>query len=137
MAGVNKAILIGNLGADPEKRVTPDGRARTSFRVATSERWKNKSGELQERTDWHNIITWGQQAEVCAQYLSKGRPVYIEGKIRNRSWEDNDGKKKYITEIQADKVQFLGSRNSTSTNQSSGTTDSAPGFDPNSDDVPF
>ena len=99
MASVNKAILIGNLGRDPELRYTPSGRAVANFSIATSERWKGQDGENQEKTEWHNIVLWGRQAEIAKEYLSKGSPVYIEGRIQTRSYDDKNGVKKYITEI--------------------------------------
>jgi len=105
---VNKVILIGNLGKDPEVRFTAGGKAVARFSVATSEVWNDAEGSRQERTEWHNIVVWGKQAESCGQYLQKGRQVYIEGSIRNRSYDDKDGNKKYITEVNAQRVQFLG-----------------------------
>lgn len=110
MASVNKAILIGNLGRDPEIRYTPSGQAVASFTIATSEKWRDKEGQMQERTDWHNIVCWGKQAELANQYLKKGRPVYIEGRIQNRSYDDKEGNKKYISEIIVQRLQFLGGR---------------------------
>jgi single-strand DNA-binding protein len=114
MASVNKAILIGNLGRDPEMRYTPNGQAVTKFSIATTERFKDKNGEQQERTTWHNIVAWGRQAEVAKEYLSKGKPVYIEGRIDNRSYDDKDGNKRYISEVIVQKMQFLGSRGESS-----------------------
>ncbi len=108
MAAVNKAIIVGNLGKDPEVRFTQSGRAVASFSVATTETWMDQESGRQERTEWHNIVVWGKQAETCGQYLSKGRQVYIEGSIRSRSYDDRDGNKRYITEIVAQRVQFLG-----------------------------
>ncbi|MFP4163715.1 MAG: single-stranded DNA-binding protein [Chitinispirillaceae bacterium] len=108
MTGVNKVILIGNLGKDPELKYTPQGRAVTNFPLATSERWTDKNGQKQERTEWHNIVLWGRQAEVANQYLQKGRTCYIEGRISTRSWEDRDGNKRYRTEIEASTMQFIG-----------------------------
>ncbi|HSQ00482.1 MAG TPA: single-stranded DNA-binding protein [Candidatus Dormibacteraeota bacterium] len=105
---VNKAILIGNLGRDPEVRFTPSGRAVAKFSVATTEKWTDQNGQKQEKTEWHNIVVWGKQAETCGQYLAKGRQVFIEGRITNRSYDDKDGNKKYITEIIARDVRFLG-----------------------------
>jgi len=105
---VNKVILIGNLGRDPEVRFTANGRAVANFSIATTERWVDTNGEKQERTEWHNIVVWGKQGETCAQYLAKGRQVYIEGSIRNRSYDDKSGNKRYITEIIAQRVRFLG-----------------------------
>ena len=110
MAGVNKAILVGNLGRDPELRHTPNGQAVANFTLATSESWTDKSGERQERTEWHRIVVWGRQAEMCAQYLSKGRTVYVEGRIQTREWEDKEGAKRYTTEINASSVNFIGPR---------------------------
>ena len=110
MAGVNKAILVGNLGRDPELRHTPNGQAVVNFTLATSESWTDKSGERQERTEWHRIVVWGRQAEMCNQYLSKGRTVYVEGRIQTREWEDKDGNKRYTTEINANNVNFIGPR---------------------------
>ena len=110
MSGVNKAILIGNLGADPEARYTQGGAAVTNFRIATSEKWTGKDGQPQERTEWHRIVTFGRLAETCRDYLSKGRQVYVEGRIQTRQWEDRDGNKRWTTEIVAQTVRFLGSR---------------------------
>jgi single-strand DNA-binding protein len=108
MAGVNKAILIGNLGRDPELRYTQNGQAVVNFTLATSENWTDRSGERQERTEWHRIVAFAKTAELCAQYLSKGRTVYIEGRIQTRDWEDKEGNKRTTTEINANTVQFLG-----------------------------
>ena len=108
MASVNKAILIGNLGKDPELRYTPGGQAVATFSLATSERYKDKDGNMQERTDWHNIVVWGRTAENAKQYLTKGRSVYVEGRIQTRSYDDKDGNKKWFTEVVAQRLQFLG-----------------------------
>ena len=113
MAGVNKAILIGNLGRDPELRYTQSGQAVVNFSIATSENWTDKNGERQERTEWHRIVAWGKTGELCAQYLSKGRTVYIEGRIQTREWEDREGQKRTTTEINAQTVTFLGGRGGT------------------------
>ena len=110
MASVNKAILIGNLGKDPELRYTPSGQAVASFPIATTDRYKDKDGNWQERTDWHNIVVWGRQGETVKEYLRKGRSAYVEGRIQTRSYDDRDGNKKWITEIVASRVQFLGGR---------------------------
>jgi single-strand DNA-binding protein len=110
MASVNKAILIGNLGKDPEIRYTPSGQAVTNFSIATKERWRDKDGQMQERTDWHNIVCWKRQAEIANEYLKKGNPVYIEGRIQNRSYDDKDGNKRYISEIVVQRLQLLGGR---------------------------
>jgi single-strand DNA-binding protein len=109
MAGVNKAILIGNLGKDPELKYLPSGQAVANFSLATTERRTDKNGQRQDRTEWHNIVVYGKTAEVVNQYLKKGRSAYIEGRITTRSWDDRDGNKKYRTEIVANTVQFLGS----------------------------
>jgi len=108
--GVNKVILVGNLGADPDMRYTPSGAGVCEFRLATNETWTDKSGQKQERTEWHRVVVWGKRGEVCSKYLSKGRQVYVEGRLRTRSWEDKDGNKRYTTEIIANDVQFLGGR---------------------------
>lgn len=110
MAGVNKAILVGNLGRDPELRKTQNGQTVCNFTLATSETWNDKNGERVERTEWHRIVAWGRVGELCHQYLAKGRPVYVEGRIQTREWEDKDGNKRYTTEINATTVNFLGSR---------------------------
>ena len=107
---VNKVILIGRLGADPETRYTQDGQPVTNFRVATSERFTGRSGELEERTEWHRIVTFGKLAEICHQYLAKGRLVYVEGRLQTRKWEDRNGSTRYTTEIVAQTVNFLGGR---------------------------
>lgn len=109
---INKAIIIGNLGADPELRHTTSGQPVCEMRVATNESWIDKSGEKQERTEWHRIIVWGKQGELAAKYLAKGRKVYVEGRIQTREWQDKDGNKRYTTEIVAQTVQFLDSRGS-------------------------
>jgi single-strand DNA-binding protein len=107
MLGYNKVILMGNLGKDPELRYTPTGQANVSFSLATTERWMDKNGQRQERTEWHNIIAWAKLAELANQYLKKGSPAFIEGKITYRSWDDKDGNKKYKTEVVANQIQFL------------------------------
>ena len=108
---VNKAILIGNLGKDPEIRYTQSGDPVANFTIATSEQWTGKDGQRQERTEWHNIVVFRRQAETCKQYLAKGRKVYIEGRIQTRKWTDQNNQTRYTTEIVADNVQFLGGRN--------------------------
>ena len=110
MAGVNKVILIGNLGKDPEVRTLESGVKVANFSLATTESYKNKNGERVDNTEWHNIVLWRGLAEVADTYLKKGNQVYIEGKIRTRSWDDKDGNKRYITEIMADNMTMLGSR---------------------------
>ncbi len=141
---VNKVILVGRLGTDPEKLVTGSGKSVAKFNLATSETWKDKSGQKQEKTEWHRIVVWGAQAENCAQYLSKGRQVYIEGRLQTRQWDDKEGKKRYTTEVVAQSVQFLGSKGDSSgrsvefTSPSTGS-DEAPAFDIDAgpDDIPF
>ena len=108
-SGVNKVILVGHLGADPDMRYTPSGAGVCELRLATSESWKDKNGQRQERTEWHRVVVWGKTAEICAKYLAKGRQVYIEGRIQTRSYDDKEGQKRYITEIIANDVQFLSS----------------------------
>jgi len=108
MAGVNKVILVGNLGKDPELRYTPSGQAVATFSLATSRKWKDKEGQMQDQTDWHNIVTWGRQAEIAKEYLKKGSPIFIEGRIQYRTYNDRDGNKRYITEIVAQSLQMLG-----------------------------
>jgi single-strand DNA-binding protein len=110
MASVNKVILLGNLGRDPETRYTTGGDAVTNLRIATSEQWKDKSGEKQERTEWHSVVLFGRQAEVAGEYLKKGRSVYIEGRLQTRKYTDKEGVEKYSTEIVADRMQLLGGR---------------------------
>ena len=108
MASVNKVILLGNLGADPEIRYTPSGTAVANFNLATREQWTNKDGEKEERTEWHRIVAWARLGEICGEYLHKGKQVYIEGRLQTRSWEDRDGNKRYTTEIIAQTMQMLG-----------------------------
>jgi len=109
MASVNKAILVGNLGRDPEMRYMPNGEAVCNFSIATTENWKDKNGQKQEKTEWHNIVMYRRLAEIAGEYLKKGRPVYIEGRLQTRKWE-KDGVTRYTTEIIADQMQMLGSR---------------------------
>jgi len=111
MASVNKVIIVGNLGADPETRYTPSGDAVTNIRVATTDRWKDKaSGEMKEATEWHRIAFFGRLAEVAGEYLKKGSQVYVEGSLRTRKWQDKEGQDRYSTEIRGDVMQMLGSR---------------------------
>lgn len=107
MLGVNKVILVGNVGKDPELKFTPSGQAVCNFSLATSETFKDKAGDKQTKTEWHNIVIWGKIAEIANQYLKKGSQVYLEGKITTRSWDDKDGNKKYTTEIVVSSFQFL------------------------------
>jgi single-strand DNA-binding protein len=108
--GVNKVILIGNLGKDPEVRFTSGGQAVANFTIATNESWTDKQGQKQERTEWHRIVVWGKLAELCGEYLSKGRQCFVEGRLQTREWTDKEGKKNYTTEVVAQNVQFLGAR---------------------------
>jgi len=139
---VNKAILIGNLGRDPELKYTSSGKAVATFTMATSERWTGQDGQKQESTTWHNIVAWGRQAEVINEYLAKGRQVYIEGRIANRSYDDKDGNKKYISEVVVQNFQFLGGKGGDSAGgggQARSETGNAPvaeGSTPD-DDLPF
>ena len=111
MASVNKVILVGNLGADPETKYLPSGDAVTNVRLATTDRWKDKaSGEMKEATEWHRIAFFGRLAEIAGEYLKKGSQVYVEGRIRTRKWQDKEGQDRYSTEIVADAMQMLGSR---------------------------
>jgi single-strand DNA-binding protein len=105
---VNKVILVGRLGQNPEVKYTPSGAAVANFSVATNESWVDKAGQKQERTEWHRVVVWGKLAELCAQYLSKGRQAYLEGRLQTRQWQDKDGQTRYTTEVQAQTVQFLG-----------------------------
>ena len=110
MSGVNKVILLGNLGANPELRYTQGQQAVANLRIATTEKWTDKSGQKQEATEWHRVVVWGKTAEIVGQYLTKGRQVYIEGRIRTRQWQDQQGQKRFTTEIVAQNVQMLGGR---------------------------
>jgi single-strand DNA-binding protein len=110
MASVNKVILVGNLGKDPETRYLPSGDAVANFSIATTEKFKDKSGAMQEHTEWHRISFFGRQAEVAGEYLKKGSPVYVEGRIRTRKWQDKEGNDRYSTEIVGDRMQLLGGR---------------------------
>lgn len=122
---MNKVILLGRLGQDPELKYTPSGTAVCNFSLATSERWKDKSGNQQERTEWHRIVVWGKLAEVANQYLAKGRQAYVEGGLATRSWETNTGEKRYATEIIATTIQFVGDKPSDSGSAGAGQNSSA------------
>ena len=141
MRGVNKVILIGNLGKDPEVRYTPSGQAVANFSLATTEVGSSKDGNKQEYTEWHKVVAWGRLAEICGEYLSKGKQVYIEGRIQTRDWEDKDGIKRYTTEIVANQMLMLGSRDSAEAARPQGGTaggfQGAPGPGPEDDDIPF
>ena len=116
MASINKVILIGNLGKDPEMKFTPTGKETCKFSLATNAKWTDANGEKKEAVTWHNIETWGRLAEICNKYLHKGSQVYIEGRIDNRSWDDQ-GVKKYFSSVVAEKVQFLGSKSEVAVDQ--------------------
>jgi single-strand DNA-binding protein len=137
MASVNKVILIGNLGRDPELRYTKDGRAVANFTLATSDRWRDKEGASQERTEWHRIVVWDKQAENCAQYLQKGRSVYIEGRLQTREWEDREGQKRQTTEIVAANVTFLGNRPGGGRGPAEAAEGAPAPSAGNGDDIPF
>ncbi|MFA5324006.1 MAG: single-stranded DNA-binding protein [Smithella sp.] len=136
---VNKVILIGRLGKDPEVRYTPDGTMVTSFTLATSEKYKDKNGEKTERTEWHNVTSFGKLAEICGNYLVKGKLVFVEGRIQTRSWEDKEGVKRFRTDIIASNMQMLDSKGQNKTGDPSFSTDTANINDGNAplDDVPF
>ena len=144
MASVNKVTIVGNLGADPELRTTPDGQKVCSLSIATSENWTDKSGQKQEKTQWHRVSVWGKMAEVCAQYLAKGRQVYVEGKLNYRQWDDKEtGQKRYATDIVSQTVQFLGSKSDQPQNQGQKNNYQTPGDQQgggqqfNDNDIPF
>ncbi len=153
MASVNKAIIIGNLGKDPEMRYMPSGDAICNFSIATTDSWKDKSGEKQEKTEWHRISMFGKLAEIAGEYLKKGSQVYVEGRLQTRKWQDKDGHERYTTEIVADRMQMLGSKsgggsnfevvdNSTASVPASAPAAKKPvpakgGFDDLDDDIPF
>ncbi len=113
---VNKVILLGRLGQDPELKYTPGGAAVCNFSMATTESWTDKSGQKQEKTEWHRIVVWGKLAELCNQYLAKGRQAFVEGRLQTRSWDDKDGSKRYTTEIMANTVQFIGGATASNNN---------------------
>ncbi len=149
-SGVNKVLLIGRLGGDPEVRYTTNGGAVANFNLATNENWTDKNGQKQERTEWHRVVIWGKMAELCGQYLSKGRQAYVEGRLQTREWNDKEGNKRYTTEIIAQNIQFLGgpgerASSSSVSNDFAPSTgiDNALGSDQNSaggmadDEVPF
>ncbi len=140
MSGVNKAIIVGRLGADPEVRKVNNGQTVARFNIATSESWMDKQGQKQEETQWHRIVAWGRLADICGQHLAKGRQVYVEGKITTRSWDDQQGQKRYTTEIVANTVQFLGAPSQREqSNQMDDNQDFSPepSFDAAADEIPF
>ena len=141
MASLNKVMLIGNLGKDPEVRFTASGQAVASFSLATSEKFKGKNGEWEERTEWHNITLWGKLAEISGEYLSKGKTIFVEGRLQTRKWQDKSGNDRYTTEIVGDKMQMLspkgekGGGETTSTPKNSVASYEEPPFQ--DDDIPF
>jgi single-strand DNA-binding protein len=156
MASVNKVILIGNLGRDPEVRYMPSGDAVANITLATTETWKDKAGEKQEQTEWHRVAMFGKTAEIAGEYLKKGSQVYIEGRLQTRKWTDKEGQERYTTEIRADRMQMLGSRSGGSERMAPQADEEAPprsgaapakkaagaagksgGFDDLEDDIPF
>lgn len=137
MASINKAILIGNLGQDPELKYLPNGDAVCNFSIATTEVWKDRDGNQQERTEWHNIATFRRLAEICGEYLRKGRQVYIEGRIQTRSWEDQNGVKRYMTEIVANDMKMLGRRDEEPGGEHTSSPRERKPPQPEDDDLPF
>ena len=136
MAGVNKAILIGHLGADPELRYTSNGTAVANFRIATTERWTNQNGEKEERTECHRIVAFGKLGEICGEYLAKGKQVYVEGRLQTRTWEDRDGNQRTTTEIVANIMQMLGSPGGGG-NKPAGKEEAPYSEEAVKDDIPF
>ena len=147
MASVNKVMILGNLGQDPELRNTTSGKAVTTLRVATTDTWNDASGQRQERTEWHTIVVWGRSAENCKQYLAKGRAVFVEGRLQTRKWQDKEGHDRYSTEIVADRVQFVGGGGGGAERGAAGGrsgggreseySDMGGGAPPMDDDIPF
>ena len=140
MRGVNKVILIGNLGRDPEVRYTRDGTAVATLNIATTETWTDQSGERQDRTEWHRVVAWSKLAEIAKEYLSKGQQVYIEGKLQTRSWDDRDGNKRYTTEVKAGQMVMLGGRRDAGAREEPGPPpgpESEEPFEAKEEDVPF
>jgi single-strand DNA-binding protein len=141
MRGVNKVILVGNLGRDPEMRYTRSGTAVATLNLATSSSWTDQNGQRQERTEWHRVVAWSKLAEIAKEYLAKGRQVYIEGRLQTRSWDDKDGNKRYTTEVVADQMVMLGGRGGGDSSRDSagpsGPPDMPEPFEASEDDVPF
>jgi len=135
MASVNKAIVLGNLGKDPELRHLPNGDAVCNFSLATTESWKDKDGNKQDKTEWHNVVIFRKLAEIAGEYLKKGKPVYIEGRLQTRKWQDKEGKDRYTTEIVADQMQMLGSRDEAK--EVAKPTQAPTGFEDMESDIPF
>ncbi len=141
MSSLNKVLLIGNLGSDPETRFTPSGAQVANFNLATSESWNDKNGQRQERTEWHRIVLWRRLAEIAGQYLKKGSKIYIEGKLQTRSWEDQQGQKRQTTEIVANTMKMLGPERAAeaveATESNGHALAAVPAGGPNHDDLPF
>ena len=137
MASVNRAIIIGNLGRDPELRYLPSGEAVANLAIATTEKYKDKTGQMVEATEWHRVSFFGKIAEVCGQYLKKGSQVYIEGSIRTRKYTDKEGVERYATEIRGDRMQMLGSKNTGSEDDNRKSPSAGNGFSDMDDDIPF
>lgn len=136
MSGVNKVIIVGRLGNNPELRTISTGNQVANFNLATSENWNDKEGQKQERTEWHRIVVWGKLADLASKYLSKGRQVYIEGRLQTRSWEDDKGQKRYTTEIICNNMQFLGSKNETTADNNNNNFGPEPKFNAD-EEIPF
>jgi single-strand DNA-binding protein len=137
---VNKVILVGNLGRDPEVRATPSGQSVCNFTLATTERFTDRAGQQRDQTDWHNVVVWGKQADLCGQYLKKGRQVYVEGRLTTRQYEAKDGTgKRYRTEVVAQRVQFLGGRPAAGFDNGVSDFNSVPDAPPpvDDEDIPF
>ncbi len=142
MAGVNKVILLGNLGADPDIKAFESGNKMARVSLATNEFFKNKHGEMVEKTEWHNVILWGRRAELAEQYLRRGSPLYVEGRLRTRKWDDKDGNTRYTTEVFADVLNFIGGKSPSATGTISSGTEDTPEprgaeVPPEEDDLPF
>jgi len=134
---VNKIVLVGHLGADPESRFTPSGVAVSTFNMATNESWKNKEGEYEDRTEWHRIVLYGKAAETASEYMKKGQLAYVEGRIRTRSWEDKDGMTRYTTEVLGDRFTMLGRKSENKGTAPAEAGASAGGGGGDDDDLPF
>jgi single-strand DNA-binding protein len=144
MGSVNKVILVGNLGRDAELRYTPGGAAVATLNMATTEVWNDKSGQKQEKTEWHRVVLWGKQAESLQEYLTKGKQIYVEGRLQTRQWDDKDGNKRYTTEIKADRITLLGGGGRSGGGMDRSSSQAGPGggdeppMDPiTDDDIPF
>jgi single-strand DNA-binding protein len=144
MGSVNKVILVGNLGRDAELRYTPGGAAVATLNLATTEVWNDKSGQKQEKTEWHRVVLWGKQAESLQEYLTKGKQIYVEGRLQTRQWDDKDGNKRYTTEIKADRITLLGGggggrggMDRGGTHAAAGGGDEPPAEPITDDDIPF